>query len=192
MDIRIATRTDVQEVAVTLTGAFANDPVWGWVFPDPAPMEVWWRFWADPAIAQGWVHLTPTPGAAAVWLPPGGTELFAEDEAHLAPLAQALVSDRSATLLETMDTFEANRPTEVPHFYLTLLGTAPDQRGRGLGMALLAAGLERIDAQREPAYLESSNPVNIPRYESVGFESIGEFRIPGSDAPVTQMWRASR
>jgi GNAT superfamily N-acetyltransferase len=192
MDFRTATRMDVQEVAVTLTGAFANDPVWGWVFPDPAPMEVWWRFWIDPAVAQGWVHLTPAPGAAAVWIPPGGAELFPEDEAHLEPLARALVGDRSTVLLETLDAFEAHRPTEIPHFYLALLGTAPAQRGRGLGMALVVAGLERIDALHQPAYLESSNPVNIPRYQSVGFEPIGDFRIPGSDAPVTQMWREPR
>jgi len=59
-------------------------------------------------------------------------------------------------------------------------------------MALLAENLERIDQEGMPAYLESSNPGNNHRYERHGFVKIGEFFPPGSDIPVTGMWRDAR
>jgi predicted GNAT family acetyltransferase len=71
-----------------------------------------------------------------------------------------------------------------------LLATHPDQRGRGVGQALLAANLERWDRDRVPAYLESTNPANDHRYERAGFRRVGGFRAVRNDAPVTTMWRA--
>jgi hypothetical protein len=58
-------------------------------------------------------------------------------------------------------------------------------------MALLKENLERIDAERMPAYLESSNPKNNLRYESLGFVPVASFRAPGNGPAVTGMWRAS-
>jgi len=40
-------------------------------------------------------------------------------------------------------------------------------------MRLLAATLSRVDALGAPAYLESTNPANDKRYQSVGFEPRG-------------------
>ena len=47
------------------------------------------------------------------------------------------------------------------HQYLDLLVTRPTDRGRGVGMALLAVDLAELDAIGRPAYLESSNPANL-------------------------------
>jgi hypothetical protein len=57
-------------------------------------------------------------------------------------------------------------------------------------MALLAADLARVDEDHMPAYLESTDPVNLGRYESVGFEPLGEFSLPEGNVIVTTMWRA--
>jgi GNAT superfamily N-acetyltransferase len=100
-----------------------------------------------------------------------------------------LLGDGAARVLQTFDRFEAAHPRSEPHYYLSLLGTHPDQRGRGLGMGLLAATLERIDTEAAPAFLESSNPINTPRYERLGFAICGEFELPEDGPSVTQMWR---
>ena len=56
-------------------------------------------------------------------------------------------------------------------------------------MDLVRDGLARIDALGMPAYLESSNrAANDARYASVGFEPIGELRMPRGQV-VTAMWR---
>lgn len=72
---------------------------------------------------------------------------------------------------------------------MDLLATHPDHRGKGLGMALLADNLTRIDVEAMPAYLESSNSANDPRYERQGFSKVGSFTRPDEHATVSTMWR---
>jgi ribosomal protein S18 acetylase RimI-like enzyme len=175
-----------------MTDAFATDPVWSWAFPTPDRMQVWWRFWIAAAVPQGWVRMTSDAEAAAVWIPPDGHECPPEDEAHVEPLTRVLAGGRADAVLETLDRFESNHPRDEPHYYLSLLGTATAHRGQGIGMALLGENLDRIDEEPFPAYLESSNPANIDRYRSVGFEPVGEFDLPEGDVTVTTMWRAPR
>jgi hypothetical protein len=59
-------------------------------------------------------------------------------------------------------------------------------------MALLADNLARIDSEGMPAYLESSNPENDPRYERLGFERAGEFERPDGRLTCSTMWREPR
>lgn len=58
-------------------------------------------------------------------------------------------------------------------------------------MGLLRENLARIDALGMPAYLESSNPTNNDRYESVGFAPQQELVMPSGQV-VTTMWRPKR
>jgi GNAT superfamily N-acetyltransferase len=101
----------------------------------------------------------------------------------------SLISD---AYLELLDRFAAAHPHSEPHYYLSLLGTHPDHRGKGIGMQLLAHDLALIDDEHLPAYLESSNLANNQRYARVGFEPIGEFSYPGNGPVVTTMWRPAR
>ena len=56
-------------------------------------------------------------------------------------------------------------------------------------MALLKENLARLDSIRMPAYLESSNPINNQRYESVGFAPVVSFQAPNNGPMITGMWR---
>jgi len=47
---------------------------------------------------------------------------------------------------------EARHPHDPSHWYLFILGTEPAAQGRGLGSALLARVLARVDAERMPVY----------------------------------------
>lgn len=40
-----------------------------------------------------------------------------------------------------------------------------------------------------PAYLEPSNPANVPLYARYGFEVLGSFSLPGGGPGVVTMWR---
>jgi ribosomal protein S18 acetylase RimI-like enzyme len=62
---------------------------------------------------------------------------------------------------------------------------------RGLGGALMRYAIERCDADKMLAYLESSNPRNIPLYERHGFEVMGEIKV-GAGPTVTPMLRRPR
>jgi GNAT superfamily N-acetyltransferase len=194
---RVATsRADSATVTQIICRAFHEDPTWSWAFPDPSRRQsqyaVFWEFLIVGAMRYPWVFMTDAGESAAVWIPPGGTELAEEVEAEVEPLLGDLVGPRAGEAMELLARFDAVHPRDEPHFYLSLLGTDPAHAGHGLGMALLAENLERIDQEGMPAYLESSNPANNHRYERHGFAKVGEFFPPGSDIPVTTMWRDAR
>jgi len=113
-------------------------------------------------------------------------------EAQLTELASECLGPGADDYLELLTRFDAAHPRDEPHYYLSLLGTHPDHRGKGIGMALLEHDLVLIDAEGLPAYLESSNPANNDRYGGVGFQAVGEFAYPGGGPVVTTMWRPAR
>ena len=194
METRVATDADLDGLTATLAAAFETDPLWGeWAFPDLAHLTVWWRFYIAAALRYSCVWVRGDFAAVSVWIPPGGTELTEEDEARVGPLVEGLIGPRAGDVMELVDRFEASHPDGPPHYYLALLGTHPDHRGRGLGMGLLAENLATLsDAEGVPSYLESTNPANVPRYERVGFRPVGEFTTPDGERTVTTMWRDVR
>jgi GNAT superfamily N-acetyltransferase len=198
MEHRVATRADVDAVTDTIRLAFANDPVWGpaLALADGSTdhLTAFWRIYAEGGLRFPSVYVVGEPGGVvqtvAVWTPPGETELSDEQDAEIEQLIRdTYPAERAATLFELYDRFETAHPHGVPHAYLGLLATHPDYRGRGIGQQLLAANLADLDARGVPAYLESTNPVNLHRYVRAGFEPIGEFRAVLDDAPITTMWR---
>ncbi|HTQ68075.1 MAG TPA: GNAT family N-acetyltransferase [Solirubrobacteraceae bacterium] len=189
MPVRVATRPDLDGVTETVWAAFREDPLWSWAFPDPGAMRPWWRFLIASALRYPSVFVAGEYAAVSVWIPAGGSELTDREEAQLEPLLAELLDTRAPDVLELLDRFEASHPRDRPHYYLSLLGTHPDHRGGGLGMQLLAENLDRMDALGIPAYLESSNPANDPRYERLGFRRIGEFSTPDGSRVVGTMWR---
>jgi GNAT superfamily N-acetyltransferase len=192
---RVAGEADLPAIAETLARAFEHDPIWGWAFEHAererklGAVAAVFGFCAEAALGYGWVRVSDDVEAAALWIPPGLPEMSPADEARLPALIEAVCGPESAPRVAAlMEAFERTHPSEPPHFYLSLLGTHPDHAGHGLGVGLLAANLEEIDAAGAPAYLESSNPKNLRRYERLGFRLRAEVElVPG--IPATQMWR---
>lgn len=192
---RAATAEDVAAITTSLTGAFFDDPLWGWwTFPDPTGrrerLYKLMHFWASAAARYPWVRMTDSAEAVAVWVPPGKPEMTDAEEARFGCLIGELLGQRADELNGVFDEFDKHHPKE-PHYYLSLWATHPDHTGRGVGTALIRDNLERIDAEEMPAYLESTNPANLPRYEALGFDRRGEFG-PLDGPVITTMWRAAR
>src|SRR2546423_1534352 len=71
---------------------------------------------------------------------------------------------RTAPVLGGLNRMEERHPDDRSHWYLFILGAEQTAQGRGLGSALLAHMLARVDAHGMPAYLESSNERNLALY----------------------------
>jgi GNAT superfamily N-acetyltransferase len=197
MGVRTATEADLGALTETMATAFLTDPVWGaHSFPDPGTRSHasrrFWEYYLRAAMRLAATFVTPGCEAAAVWVPPGEAELTADQEARFAALVAGLVGrEQARVVLGAFDRLDEAHPHDEPHWYLSLLATHTGHRARGLGMGLLGACLETVDAAHLPAYLESTNPGNDARYRRLGFEPAGLVVLPG-DVPVTTMWRPAR
>ena len=192
---RRATGADVDAITDAFTTAFFRDPVWGPVFPDESlraeQSAVMWRVYAASALRYPWTFVTPGVESAAIWIPPGGEELTAAEARRLTELIEEAAGPvAAATAREIDERFAAAHPAGE-FFHLTILATHGRHRGKGLGMALLADTLARVDALGAAAYLESTNPANNERYRSAGFEPRADITMP-SGRTVTTMWRPAR
>jgi GNAT superfamily N-acetyltransferase len=138
---RRATLADREMVTSITTLAFANDPLWSRALArTDGSTEHHARFWTlfvEGALRYPWVWLTIGSEATSIWIPPGGTEMSEEQEAALTGLANGYLGPAADDYLELLRRFDAAHPRDEPHYYLSLLGTHPDHRGRGIGMALL-------------------------------------------------------
>jgi ribosomal protein S18 acetylase RimI-like enzyme len=196
--MRVATREDLPAIGEALARGFEHDPLWGWAFEEAerdrklAALADVFGFFAAAALELGWLRVTDAVEAIALWIPPGSPEMTPADEERLpAVIAGACGPESGARVMEMLDAFDHNHPHEPPHFYLSLLATHPDHAGHGHGIGLVADCLAEIDAGDPPAaaFLESSNPANIPRYERLGFRPTREVELIAGRTG-TQMWRA--
>ncbi|WP_319451794.1 MULTISPECIES: GNAT family N-acetyltransferase [unclassified Mycobacterium] len=196
---RPATRADIGALSVTLGKAFFDDPVMSWMLPDAdLRRRKLHRLFASLTrhhhLARGGVEVAPEGagiGAAALWDPPGEWKTTRAEELRAMPglfLAFGTALNRGLAVTELM---KAAHPEE-PHWYLAVIGSDPEVRGKGFGNVLMRSRLERCDAEYAPAYLESSNPDNVPYYERFGFEVTGELQLPGGGPSLIPMWRAPR
>jgi ribosomal protein S18 acetylase RimI-like enzyme len=136
--------------------------------------------------------MTAGGDAAAVWLPPPGRwPLSRPQRLRLLPPLIRFLGLRTASVLGGLERMEEQHPADRSNWYLFILGTEPAAQGRGLGSALLAQMLARVDADRMPAYLESSNERNLAWYGRHGFEVTSELAIPGGPR-IWPMWREPR
>jgi GNAT superfamily N-acetyltransferase len=125
----------------------------------------------------------------AIWLPPDAWRVPpAATLREVGPMIRVF-GTRLPLAFRSRLRMEGRHPGKPPHTYLAVMGVAPEWQGKGLGSALMYPGLELLDAQRAPAYLEASTPRSRELYRRHGFEVTGEFNLPSGGPPVWQMWR---
>ena len=138
------------------------------------------------------VWTDPDCDGAALWAPPERWRTTLRDDLGLARgfLAPRLLG-RLPLVFHGLTGIERSHPQAPPHWYLAILGTAPQAQGRGLGSAALAPVLARCDEDGVGAYLESSKEQNIPFYARHGFRVTRELRLPRGPR-LWAMWREPR
>ena len=189
--VRSTTQADEARAVNTIVLAFAADPVARWSWPEAhqylSYMPDLTRAFGGRAFLHGCAHCTEDYAGAALWLPPG---VHPDEEGLAAIIERSVSEDRRADLFAVFEQMAKYHPDE-PHWYLPLIGVDPAHQGRGCGAALLAHALAECDRAKVPAYLESTNPRNIPLYRRHGFVDLGTIQV-GSSPPLVPMVRRSR
>jgi ribosomal protein S18 acetylase RimI-like enzyme len=187
--------------AIAMIGkAFHNDPLSIYIYPNeaerarrlPLMFSVALRY----TLRYGEITTTPEGTGAACWLPPECTTVTIRQLLRVGALATPFQVGLSALLrMNGAEDYTRNmhkRCLAEPHWYLWVLGVDPEHQGKGIGGALLRAGLERADASSLPCYLETMNPNNVPLYQKFGFTIAEEGDIPGSNVHTWGMVRPAR
>jgi ribosomal protein S18 acetylase RimI-like enzyme len=178
----LATSSNSEESAIApLVLAFASDPAVRWMYPNAHQYRTFFprfaRAFGGKAFALGTAHHLDDFRGTALWLPPG----VAPDDDLLIPfLEETIAPERLGDAFAVFEQMGAYHPS-VPHWYLPLLGVDPLRQSQGLGSALIEPILAAFDRDGAVAYLEASNPRNVPFYERHGFEVRGE--IQAGDSP---------
>ncbi|MGN7773807.1 GNAT family N-acetyltransferase [Phyllobacterium sp. 22552] len=164
--VRVMAAVEEDLAVETVILAFAADPMTRWTWPHAhqylTAMPRMIRAFGSTAFCNGTAFYTDGYAGTALWLSPG----VHSDEEELGAVLESTVARALAP--ETTAIFE----------------------GKGHGDALMAYALARCDLDHAPAYLESSNPRNIPFYRRYGFEQLGAIQVGSSPTLVPMLRRA--
>lgn len=176
-----------QSAVSILTDAFRADPAARWMYPEAGRYETFFPRFIRAFGGEAFARETAlfADGVAALWLPPGAGP---DERALFALIQESVPAKRQDEVFALFEQLGQHHPTE-PHWYLPMIGVEPGRQSRGLGGALMRQALERCERDGLPAYLESTNPRNIPFYERHGFKPVGDIRV--ADCPsIVPMWRS--
>ena len=179
---------DIPRAAAALTRAFYDDPLQVYTLPDPVA-----RTERSPALFKaalrygvlfGEVLTTPDVLGAAIWIGPDAWDITDERAAQagfdrLPAEMGADATERFFSVLSVADNHHRN-DVRPDHWWVMVLGVAPEAQGKGLARALLDPVMRRADAAGQQCYLETANPANIAFYEHVGFDRVAEIEHPQS------------
>jgi GNAT superfamily N-acetyltransferase len=193
--IRLGGVDDAEAAVRVLEAAFAEDPFVRWLVGDrPRGKRRYFDLMLRTlALPRGLVHVAEGDGGlvgAALWAPPGTWDLGLTDSLRILPMMVEIIGIRRfGRISRHLEAIDAARPPE-PRYLLTLVGTLPEVRGRGIGRRLLAPVLERCDEEGATAVLETSVERNLGFYQGVGFEVTREMVLDDGGPRLWIMTRA--
>ena len=196
MEVRTATAGDLTTVASALASGFARDPVMCWMSGQTdceVRMTPFWRALVAAGLRRSTteVHLSPDGATAAVWQGIDAWRVRPLEMLRTAPGVLRALRTGVVRSMRLLNALERAHP-DAPHYYLEMLATCTGQQGKGSGSTVIAEMLDRCDGEGVPAYLESSNPRNVPFYARHGFVERDVVQAPNGGPSLITMWREPR
>ncbi len=205
LSVRRLVAADAMAAGMVLARAFADDPLWCYLLPDPAKRGRALRqtFCATAPWfvrqEQGYGIGQPLEGVA-VWQAPQG----------LTPPVRrawlALLNRHTLSILGSSTFWLFRRAIPIflqfdrmhqqyspkPHYYLSTIGVIPEAQGQGRASRLIQPILAQADAGNYPVYTETMTPSNVPLYEHYGFVCQEAFQVPQTDLRIWSLYRSAR
>ena len=192
VDVVTLTGDSLSAAVGVLSRGMRDNPIHQAVFgPDPTRrtrqlarlFDTLLRVWGHPVVCA---RLDGVMVGVVGMLPPGACRSRPAEALRLAaPILTAGPGDALRGLRWVADWGWRN--PRAPHCHLGPVAVDAHLQGRGIGGQMLAAFAERMDAAREPAYLETDKPENVRFYQRFGFEVTSEATVLGT--PNWFMWR---
>ncbi len=144
-------------------------------------------------LRYGEAFTTPEVAGAACWLPPDRPfpSFLRMVRAGMlsVPLKLGWTAYGRLEAFDRVATQMHQTHAPGPHWYLWVIGVAPERQGQGVGAHLMQPILKRADAARLPCYLETHKQTNTLIYARRGFRIVSESSVPGQPGTVWGMRR---
>ena len=165
-----ATPAARDRVVDTVVTAFAADPAFRFFFPDPDSFVDQATIFAghlfDKRVERGTIWIVERGRSVAMWDAPADAP---GDEPALPAHSLARLTAYHAAVQNAM-------PAEK-FWYLGILATHPDGRGRRLGRMVMEPALDLAAEAGMPAYLETTNPNNVNFYRRAGWATSATLQV---------------
>jgi GNAT superfamily N-acetyltransferase len=166
-----ATPAARDRVVDTVVTAFAADPAFRFFFPDPDSFVDQATIFAghlfDKRVERGTIWIVDGGMSVAMWDEPA--DASRDDE-------PALRADSLARLTAYHAAVQNAMPAEK-FWYLGILATHPDGRGRRLGRMVMEPALDLAAEAGMPAYLETTNSNNLDFYRRAGWATSATLQV---------------
>lgn len=194
------TKPDIPRAVEVLERAFATELLPATYFlPEakrPAAAKAYVTLALYLGIRYGEVYATRDFEGIAVWLPPGTVPFRSGQVLQAVPLRVLLEFVRRtwrglAALRATGEYIDNLHRQFVPfpHWYLQVLGVAPEHQGKGFSSRLIRPMLARFDRESLPCYLETQTEKNVAIYQRFGFRVRHNGISPDKGFPIMVMLR---
>jgi GNAT superfamily N-acetyltransferase len=144
--------------------AFVDEPMMRWPMGEDGDVvdrfTRCFAYFLQPVLEVGLVSEAGDAQGAAVWFPPDRSEAW-EEHPWNQPRISALTDDGGRRYDAFWDWVDSHNPEE-PLWQFDSIAVEPVAQGRGLGTALIAAGLERARADEVGASLSTALPGTSP------------------------------
>ena len=187
---------DLDRAAAAMAAAFADDGLYRYFIGDEDLrgrfLERFLRFRLRYGAAKGTVLVTDDCAGVAVWLPPG-TTMTPWDPLRFGGLrAMLLCGKADRTRIMGFNSWADERMAQTapaPHWHLSPICVAPAAQRKGVGRALMERGLDLVQAGGAPCCLETQSRGSAAFYAAMGFRTLAEDTVPGTDLPhILMIW----
>jgi GNAT superfamily N-acetyltransferase len=194
VDVRKATRDDIEACARVLAMAFQDDPGTRNFEPDDEHrrriLPPFFRSFVAAALDEEGDILVagePIEGVASWFGPdrhgPSPEAMGANGFGDVVALARPESAERLIAMVGEIER-QHELLTSGPHFRLEFYGVVPERQGTGLGSLLIDYGHARADRLGLPTYLETMSERNVSFYQRRRYAVVGEFTVGRS----TRAW----
>ena len=179
----------LKTAGIVLSKAFRHDPVFSFLIPDTnqrlKTLNLYFQHVIKYGLRYGEVYSSPNLEGITVWLPPNNPSHTRWKAIKTGVLVLPFkVKWKYLASQNKFHKFSDNLHKKLvpyPHWYLSLIGVAPNHQGKGFGQQLLSATINRFDLESKPVYLETNKEKNLEIFKRFGFRIIQKVLVPGTE-----------
>ncbi len=190
-------KKELRRAARVMMEAFREDPLWNKFFAGVSGLERKLPAFYEIPLRVGYTYgdvLATSAGleGVAAWIPGHLADMSFWRLVRSGALGAGFrlgldVPRRLGRVFGTMENDRRAHMQGLAHYYLMIIGVAPEHQGKRLGSKLIHGLMHRCNARGESLYLETETERNAEMYQRLGFKLLKRFELSELELPIWEM-----